>query len=280
MKRNFLQHQAALPRVVIPLTFLAYAASFAILHDSMGNGISALAVIPVIAVSWYLGFASGVLAAMACMLINVIVVLRDGHSLAPFYESPGSLAGIFALFLVAFVVGRFVSVLDERRQAILRLRQYENDRESHMQFLERLNQITAQALQADNVKSTLEILTEQIAHLFHADDAFFTYWDEETETPMPTIAYGAMKDIYPYVQFHPGDVTLSTSVMKVTRPIFVPNVEDSPFISPQVAALFPSRSMLGMPAMRYLVLRRLPSMLCWSYRKHVSWRRNASVYAN
>lgn len=266
MKHISLWHHRVFPRVIIPLTFLIYAAGFAALHDSMGNGISALAIFPVITASWYLGFGGGVLAAVACMLVNMSVMLRDGHSLAPFYESPSSLTGILALFVVAFVVGRFASVLDERKRAILRLRQYENDRESHTQFLERLNQITAQALQADNVKSTLEILTERIAHLFHADDAFFTYWDEETDTPIPTIAYGAMKDIYPYVRFRPEDVTLSTSVMKARHPIFVPDVEDSPFISPPVAAIFPSRSMLGIPFI--MQGRKLGAILLGYNRQH------------
>lgn len=256
----------AFPQVVTFLTLVTYATVFALFHDSVGPGIGSLAVIPVITASWYLGVVGGILAASTCVLTDMVVLLRDGYSLTSLYQNPGNLIGVLSLLLVAYVVGRFVTVLDGRAQTIVRLRQQESDQESHTQFLERLHQITAQALQADSQNSTLEILTEKIAHLFQADDAFFTYWDEKNELPMPTIAFGEMRDIYPYVQFQPGDITLSVSVIKAQHPIFVPDLEDTPYLSPHVAAIFPSRSMLGIPFI--LNGRKLGAMLLGYKKKH------------
>jgi len=56
-----------------------------------------------------------------------------------------------------------------------------------------------------------------------------------------------MKDVYPYMQFEPGEITLSASVMNAQQPLFVPDIEDSRYISAKVAAVYPSRSMLGIP---------------------------------
>jgi diguanylate cyclase (GGDEF)-like protein len=56
-----------------------------------------------------------------------------------------------------------------------------------------------------------------------------------------------MKEIYPYMQFEPNEITLSGSVMKLKQPIAVVDIENSPYIDAKVAAIFPSRSMLGIP---------------------------------
>ena len=64
---------------------------------------------------------------------------------------------------------------------------------------------------------------------------------------IPTIAYGSMSEIFPTLQFGPGESTLAAAVLEIERPITIPDVKSSPYINPKFAAIIPSRSMLGIP---------------------------------
>ncbi|HEX5944435.1 MAG TPA: diguanylate cyclase, partial [Anaerolineales bacterium] len=139
------------------------------------------------------------------------------------------------------------TITRERREALLKLEKYEQDRRSHTDFLERLNSITSRALEADSLHATLNILVEKIGQLFEADDSYFSLWDETRRVPVPVAASGSMSDIYPFVQFESGDQTLTSSVMEAQQPIAIPDIENTPYMSPKIAVIFPDRSMLGLP---------------------------------
>lgn len=247
MNRLVDRNQKILPYIVASLAFAGYLIIFHYYHYRAGFGIAPIAIIPVIAGSWYFGIWSGIFTAVLVTLSHTAIFMLDGLSLRMIFETPGYFVGTVSLIMIAFVVGKLSTITRERKAAILKLEEYENARETHTEFLELLNQITAKALEADNFQSTLEILTERIAHLFSADDAFLALWDENQEVTIPTMAYGSMKDIYPYMQFEPGENTLTASIMKTGCPIAVEDIESSEYISLGVAAIYPSRSMLGIP---------------------------------
>lgn len=235
------------PYTFIILAFTLYVVAFALYHYHVGTGVAALAIIPVIAASWYFGIPGGVLIAILAILANSIILFTGRNPDTDTFNTLGNLIGSASLILISLVVGGLVTVTRQRREAILKLETYERDRRAHTNFLELLNEITASALEADNLDTTLKILGERIGTLFKADDCFFSLWDEAKQVPIPIAAYGSMSDIYPYVQFEPGEKTLTTSVMAAQRPLAVPDIENSPYMSSNVAAIFPSRSMLGLP---------------------------------
>jgi len=235
------------PHLLLVLIFAAYIAVFVFFHDQAGYALGSLAILPIIIASWSYGVRGGLLVAVLSMISNTLIFMMDDHSSIGAQMTPENLVGTFSLVAVAIVVGRFTAALQERKDAILKLEQYEHERQSHTQFLELLNEITARALEADSLQSTLEILIEKIAHLFDADDAFFTFWDRANELPIPTVAYGSMKEIYPFVQFEPGDATPTTLAMRAGHTLFFEDIDRSPLIGPGVAAIFPSRSMLCIP---------------------------------
>jgi diguanylate cyclase (GGDEF)-like protein len=235
------------PYVIVTVAYVIYIVAFASYHNELGIGIASLAIIPVIGASWYFGITGGIWVACLSILSNTVILLVEGDAFKLLYETPGNLIGSFSLIVLALLFGRLSTVSRERTEALLKLEQYEKEQKSHTNFLELLNKITARALEADSLKSTLEILTEQIAHLFNADDAFLSFWDDAQAVPIPMAAHGSMKEIYPYVQFEPGEITLTSSLMELKRPIPIMDIEDSPYISPKIAAIFPSRSMLGIP---------------------------------
>jgi diguanylate cyclase (GGDEF)-like protein len=246
MKRLLYPPNKKSPYLIIIIAFALYVVLFATLRDSVGLVIGAATVIPVTAASWYFGFRAGIVTAILCILNNIVQQLIQGIPITEIVRA-SEIIGFFALVFISFVVGNLKTLIEERSQALFKLEQYEQTRQAYTDFLELLNEITGLALEAENLEATLRILTEKIGKLFNADDCFFSLWDETKAVPLPTAAYGSIGDIYPYVQFEPGQRTLTTSVMEAKHPIAVTDIENSSYIDSDVAAIFPSRSMLGLP---------------------------------
>ena len=231
--------------LIVALVFVIYAAIFTLSYHRIGLGVASLAVIPVIGAGWYFGMKGGIFIALLAILFNTSILIANGRFTT--LDMPSDLVGSLSVLLIGVVVGLLGTVIRQRKQALDQLEKIEADRRSYTNFLELLNDITGTALEADSFDSTLKILLEKIVKLFEADDAFFAFWDPARSVPIPTVAYGSMSDIYPYVQFEPGEITLTTSVMEAKKPIAVMDIENSPYIGPRIAAIFPSRSMLGLP---------------------------------
>lgn len=235
------------PYIILAITYLLYVAVFATYHDRVGFGIASLAVIPVIAGSWYLGFRGGMLTAIFSILANEFVHLSSDHSYVRFLIAPTTIIGTFALFLVALVVGTLGTVIRERREALIRLQELEKERRSYISFLESLNNITRITLEARDLESALKALVERIAKLFKADDGYLALWDETQKTPVPMVAYGSMRDQYPEMRFEAGEHTLAASAMNAGQPLAITDLGNSPYIDPKLSALFPDRAMLVLP---------------------------------
>ena len=238
------QHKS-FPYIAVSFVFLLYAAIFALYHDTAGIGIASLAVFPVIVASWYFGIMGGILTAFLSVLSNIIVLIDYGH-LANL-DILSNTAGFLSLLLIGIVVGLLGTVTRERKDALDKLEKIEADRKAHTDFLELLNEITGMALEANSLDLTLQILLERIARLFEADDAFFSFWDSERKSTIPTTAYGSISDIYPYMQFEPGEHTPTAYAIKSGHPIAIPDLDNSPYIDSKIASIFPSRSMLALP---------------------------------
>ena len=247
MKRFTYPDNITFGYVIVLLLFAVYIALFRMHYATAGIAVAALATIPVIGAGWHLGSAKGMWTAFFIVLTNTLILMSDGYSLSFIFSGPDMLTGFVALGFIGWVVGSLGSMIREGRAAISKLEQYELERRAYTDFLEQLNSITGKALEADSLNSTLKILGEEIMKLFHAEDGYFSLWDETRHVPLPIAAYGSLSNVYPYVQFQPGDLTLATSVMEAQRPLGVPDIENTPYISPQVAAIFPSHSMLGLP---------------------------------
>lgn len=235
------------PYFLIIIAYAIYVVVFALYHERLGIGVAALAIFPVIAASWYFGITGGVLIALLSVLANVILIIAEDGTNARVFENPGDVIGTLVLLFIGVMIGRLGTITRERREALLKLEKYEQDRRSHTDFLERLNSITSRALEADSLHATLNILVEKIGQLFEADDSYFSLWDETRRVPVPVAASGSMSDIYPFVQFESGDQTLTSSVMEAQQPIAIPDIENTPYMSPKIAVIFPDRSMLGLP---------------------------------
>ena len=260
-----------LHQIIISIVYAVYVVLFGTLHGRIGDGIASLATVPVIGASWYYGVRGGMLTAALAVAANTVILLTGDNPHIGLFTTPGYLIGSASLFLISLVVGSLATVTRERREAILKLEQYEQERQAHTDFLEQLNSITSRALEADNLDATLNILVEEVGGLFKADDCFFSLWDELKGIPVPVAAYGSMTDIYTYIQFEPQDRVPSTSALEHGAPLAIENLNDSPYIDPKIAAIYPSHSMLVIPLMTQK--RRLGSLLL-GYNQCRSFKQN------
>jgi diguanylate cyclase (GGDEF)-like protein len=235
------------PLALVILTFALYVWGFAEYYAKLGIGVASLAIFPVIVAGLLFGMGGALLLAILCVVAHVFLHAIAGDSLLVLFTDLSTYLSMLSLFVVAMSTGMLSARSQQRKDAIHKLEQYEKERQVHTRFLELVNEITARALEADSLEDTLGILIEKLAHLFQADDAFFAFWDAANEIPVPTVAYGSLTDVYPYMQFEPNEAMLSSFVMRSKQPIFVPDIENTAYISPRIAALFPSRSMLGVP---------------------------------
>ena len=265
MDKYILQRYRISPYIITAIAFIFYVAIFAIYHGPFRAGIASLAVIPVISGSWHFGIRGGALMATLSVVANVILLRVAHQTEAASLTDPGNLLRISVLFWIAVVVGRLGNVTRQRHEALLKLEENERKSGAHSQFLELLNGIKGEALEANNLELALKIVVDKIGKLFEADDCFFAYWDETRDAPIPTAAYGSMSDIYPFIQYQPDELTLSNAVMKTGRVIAVSDTGNSPHIDPKVALVFPSRSMLGLPL---IVQGRKLGTLTLGYNRH------------
>lgn len=110
-----------------------------------------------------------------------------------------------------------------------------------------LNDITSAALEQADLHQLLQILADRLGELINADGCYITLVDEDTSYVLPGAAYGPFKELYRDLKPPPGEITLTASVLKAGHPLAVEDVFNSPHISPKIAAMFPEKSMLGLP---------------------------------
>ncbi len=119
--------------------------------------------------------------------------------------------------------------------------------EDQARFLAMLNEISRIAIGTTDFQNMLQALADRLGELFHADGCYITLWDEEEERAIPCAAYGPMRETYPTLQFPPGETTATESALRLGRALAIEDVLNSPYLSPRVAALFPTRSILALP---------------------------------
>ena len=114
-------------------------------------------------------------------------------------------------------------------------------------YLELLNEITRTTVEKSDFGDMLQTLADQLSRLFNADGCFITLWDETQQRTIPAAAYGKLQADYRALQILPGENTMTASVLREGRVLIADDVFNTPYISPRIAALFPTRSLLGLP---------------------------------
>lgn len=119
--------------------------------------------------------------------------------------------------------------------------------EDRSNFLLRLNELTRQSLTHVTPHHLFQYLADNLGMVLGADGAYLTRWDEEQQLTIPLAAYGPMRADYPKTAIEPGERTLTESLRRVGGPLIVADVLHTEYLSPRIAAQFPTRSLLALP---------------------------------
>jgi diguanylate cyclase (GGDEF)-like protein len=117
----------------------------------------------------------------------------------------------------------------------------------HTRQMELINSITIASLETSSLHEMTQTLADHLGELLEADGAFITLWDDAEKKPIPGAAYGELREMYPKVNFTAGETSITGSVLQAGHAIAVEDVFNTPFMSSNIAARFPSRSMLALP---------------------------------
>ena len=119
--------------------------------------------------------------------------------------------------------------------------------QKHADQQETLNEITRTALAADDFEVAIKILAARLKDLFQADACFMTLWDEDLQQPRPGAVAGFDAQEYLSVGVQPDEPTVTQHALEINQTIIIADTSQSPYLSPRIAGLFPSRSLLALP---------------------------------
>ena len=117
----------------------------------------------------------------------------------------------------------------------------------HARQMKLLNEIINTALETSDLSQMLQIFADRLGDLLEADGAYITFWDEARGLTIPAAAYGTLRDTYSTFHAEPSETTMTESVLKAGGALVIEDVLNTPYLSPRIAAFFPTRSMLALP---------------------------------
>ena len=116
----------------------------------------------------------------------------------------------------------------------------------HINHLELLNEITQTTLTGSDLGDIFETLATLLTRLLNADRCYITIWDAEREMVIPRVSSDPTES-YQNISIPSGEITLTNIVLNREHPVAVEDVFNSPYTSPEIAAKFPVKSLLGLP---------------------------------
>ena len=149
------------------------------------------------------------------------------------HSSPIDIQGQQILFSVIFDI-------TDRQEA-------ERELQKRQEYLITLNEIAQVALASQDIHATLQALVTKLAELVKADNCYITRWDEVQQCVIPVTASGKINGTYGDHLTRPFDNTMTASVLRAGHSLVAEDALNSPYIDREIAAYYPSRSLLGVP---------------------------------
>ena len=148
---------------------------------------------------------------------------------------------LLSLVIVGLVFGVATQLLAQNWANALLARQAEE------QSSVLIGQMTASAATPLDLRSTVQMLADELGKLISADGCYITLWDPVSRRTIPYAAYGELRESYPRRQSSAGEATMTESVLNAGHTLIAEDVFNTPYMSPRIAANYPARSLLGVP---------------------------------
>jgi diguanylate cyclase (GGDEF)-like protein len=130
--------------------------------------------------------------------------------------------------------------------AVQNARLFESSRQ-HARQMVLLNEIAQTAIRALDPQVMLETVAARFSELIGAEGIYITLWDDPHQQVKMGAAHGFLKEIVASLEFEPGETTLTDAVLQEGYPIIIEKAENTTYLSPRLAGLFPHQTLLGLP---------------------------------
>ena len=147
----------------------------------------------------------------------------------PMHDEHGNITGIFGAY----------DDITQRKLDEKSIKENEN-------FLSELLKLSSELFSLNNSNELLEILRVKLPLLFNADNCYITAWDEKQEETIPLASSGNCNEYIASISSS-NEKTLTGSLMISGKVIPVEDVFNSEWLSHEIAANFPDKSLLGIP---------------------------------
>jgi len=112
--------------------------------------------------------------------------------------------------------------------------------------LDRLNQLTRDALRAGTMDELVTMVSQNLVELFHGEECVITFWDEARQIPVAA-KQGAIETRFRQLEVDESERTIARAVLEAGHPLFLEDPEHSDLISPRIGAIFEGQRVLAMP---------------------------------
>jgi len=110
-----------------------------------------------------------------------------------------------------------------------------------------LNEMARSGSAASELEGMLQTLADQMGKLINADACYIILWDEQNQSPIGFAASGQLTESSRLLQLLPGKPTLMEHVLRTGQPQVIPDIHQSPYVHPNVAALLSVKATLALP---------------------------------
>ncbi len=114
-------------------------------------------------------------------------------------------------------------------------------------FWSHLSEITALALKQSSVPDLYQLLANQMHKLLFSDTCYITLWNDQKQETIPIAASGDEGKFYAKSGGKPGELTMTYSCIKAGKPLVAEDVYNTPFLNPQIAKQYLTKSILALP---------------------------------
>ncbi|HQE93327.1 MAG TPA: PAS domain S-box protein [Anaerolineae bacterium] len=182
---------------------------------------------------------------------RIVAILGVGNKSTDYNEGDVELVAYIADVIWTIVERKRAATQLQESKALLE--QTVHALEERERFLTTLNDVTYAALETPDFSALVQLLADRLGELFDADGCYITLWDEATRVVTPAAAYGLLRDTYPQGKpilsgtTAPREQTMTESALSIGHPLVADDVFNTPYLSPRIAARYPTRSMLALP---------------------------------
>jgi len=135
---------------------------------------------------------------------------------------------------------------DQASNAVQNARLFEAARQ-HARQMVLLNEIAQTAIRSLEFPLMLETAAARFNELIGAEGIYITLWDDDRQQVKMGAIHGFLKELMASLEFEPGETTLTEAVLQEGYPIIIDKTENTPYLSPRLAGLFPQQTLLGLP---------------------------------